>query len=366
MAEISPSPGVSLGAMWDRNEIRLGAAVLGFLAISVGLPVLLFGPIFGTSDATRLQAILTYAGVMVTATVTVIGLAIKWQSDKRIAADKAKSDDRLAADKAEQFKQIKLDAAMRAGQLLSANESGPAHPAAIASGLLALTRLGQADLAVALLVDLWPGTEGPASPGTVSSETAILVIDAALSSDSRNAQLVAAEMLCRNCGVLRPGQSLNWPSSLEGRWIHTLSHRAKLLIVEALVGSTLHCTADETTLRSAAVRLYGIWSGDHEPRVRHCIGKMIGALTPRLEDLHYTEFIQGDRIITMGQLKHAAESAKKVPEKTDGYLDQLSTTLAEKLKKWAGEASGFYLGPGCLGAVEHSAHDISQLTSTIT
>jgi hypothetical protein len=354
MTEKSGTRGVPLGTLPNWDGIKLTVAGLLFLVISVVLPVLLFGPLFGKGDAGRLQAVLTYAGVMVTASVTLIGLAIKWQSDKRIASDKA-----------DQFKQIKLDAAMRAGQLLSPNESGPAHPAAIASGLLALTKLDQADLAVALLVDLWPGTDGPVIPGTVSSETAILVIDAALSSKSCNAQLVAAEMLCRNCAVLKPGQSLNWPSSLEGRWIPELSHRAKLLIVEALVGSTLNCGADETTLRSAAVRLYGIWSGDHDLRVRHCIGKMIGALTPRLEELHYTEFIQGDRMITMSQLTHAAESANSTPEKTDGYLDQLSTTLACKLRAWADEASGLYLGPGCLGAVEHSARDIGQLTSAV-
>jgi hypothetical protein len=349
MAENYGPRGASLGALQKWDGVRFTAAGLLFLAISVVLPVLLFGPVFGTGDAARLQAILTYAGVMVTATVTLVGMAIKWQSDKRIAVDKA-----------EQFKQIRLDAAMRAGQLVSPGESGPAHPAAIASGLLALTKLGQADLAVALLVDLWPGTAGPVVPGTVSSETAILVIDAALSSESSNAQLVAAEMLCRNCAVLKPGQSLDWPSSLEGRWISKLSHRAKLLVVEALVGSTLSCSPDETTLRSAAVRLYGIWSGDHDKRVRHCIGKMIGALTPRLRELQYTEFIQGDRIITMGQLEHAAESANSMPEKTDGYLDQLSTTLAAKLKAWASEATGLYLGPGCLAAVEHSARDIDQ------
>lgn len=354
MAQKSGSRGISLGTLPDWDGIRLAAAGLLFLAISVVLPVLLFGPLFGKGDAAQLQAVLTYAGVMVTASVTLIGMAIKWQSDKRIAADKT-----------EQYKQIKLDAAMRAGQLLSANESGPAHPAAIASGLLALTKLDQVDLAVALLVDLWPGTDGRVRPGTVSSETAILVIDAALSSKSCNAQLVAAEMLCRNCAVLKPGQSLNWPSSLEGRWIPKLSHRAKLLIVEALVGSTLNCRADETTLRSAAVRLYGIWSGDHNPRVRHCIGKMIGALTPRLRELHYTEFIQGDRMITMSELENAAKSADNTPEKTDGYLDQLSTTLACKLRVWAGDASGLYLGPGCLGAVEHSARDTGQLTGAV-
>ena len=45
-----------------------------------------------------------------------------------------------------------------------------------------IARKQQADLAVALQVDLWPGTEGPVLPGTVSSETAILMVDAALSS----------------------------------------------------------------------------------------------------------------------------------------------------------------------------------------
>jgi hypothetical protein len=106
--------------------------------------------------------------------------------------------------------------------------------------------------------------------------------------------------------------------------------------------------------------LYGIWSGDKDPRVRHCIGKMISALTCRLKELRYTEFIQGDRMITLEQLDEAAESASTTPEKTDGYLDQLSTTLAGELRAWVREASGLYLGPGCLGAVEHSARDLGQ------
>ena len=38
-----------------------------FLAISMVLPVLMFGPLLGKGGAARLQAVLTYAGVMVTA-----------------------------------------------------------------------------------------------------------------------------------------------------------------------------------------------------------------------------------------------------------------------------------------------------------
>jgi hypothetical protein len=327
-----------------RDGVRLGAAALVVLVIGAALPALLFGPLLGTGDAARLQAALTYAGVMITAAVTLIGMAVKWQSDKR-----------LTYEKEEQLKQLRLDAAMKAGQLLSPVGTDHAQPAAMASGLLALTRLEQADLAVTLLVDLWSGSGRSSDNDKVSTETAILVIDAALRSASPNAQLVAAELLCRNGEHLQPGRSLDWPSSLEGCWIPTLSHRAKLLIVEALVRSTLASDSSETSLRSAAVRLYGIWRDDKDERVRGCIGKLISALIPRIEDLHYTDFMQGNQVVMLDQLKTAAASAHTNP---DGYLDQLSTQFADKLADWASKASGLYTGPGCLAACEHSPNNI--------
>jgi hypothetical protein len=335
----------------SRDGVKLAVAAFVVLAIGAALPALLFGPLgLGSGNSARLQAGLTYVGVMVTAAVTLIGLAAKWQSDKR-----------LTYEKDEQLKQLKLDAAMRAGQLMSPVGSEQAQPAAIASGLLALTRLEQVDLAVALLVDLWSHTIGPKArwPGNgrsknhqqVSTETAILVIDAALRSTSSSAQLVAAELLCRNAKYLQPGQSLHWPSSVEGCWIATLGHRAKLLIIEALINMTLAGESSETALRSAAVRLYGIWKGDNDQRVKGCIGKMIRALIPRLEALHYEDFMQGNQVVMMSQLKEAAKSAHTNP---DGYLDQLSTQFADQLACWAAHATGLYTGPGSLAACEHS------------
>jgi hypothetical protein len=223
----------------------------------------------------------------------------------------------------------------------------------MASGLLALTHLQQADLAVALLVDLWSGAEEcEKNEGEkVSTETAILVIDAALRSESANAQLVAAELLCRNATRLEPGQSLHWPSSLEGCWNPEFSHRAKLLIVEAVVRMTLACRPSETALRSAAVRLYGIWSHDSSEQVKGCIGKLICALYPRLKALKYEDFMQGRQRIMLSDLKKAADDAHTNP---DHYLDQLSTHFAEELEKWAVHASGLNTDPGCLAADEHS------------
>jgi hypothetical protein len=92
----------------SRDGVKLGTGALVVVAIGAALPALLFGPLLGRGDAARLQAALTYAGVMVTAAVTLIGMAVKRQSDKR-----------LAYEKEEQLKQLRLDAAMNAGQLLS-------------------------------------------------------------------------------------------------------------------------------------------------------------------------------------------------------------------------------------------------------
>jgi hypothetical protein len=333
----------------------VGLAAVLVLALGAGLPALLLGPLgLGGGSSARLQAGLTYAGVMVTAGVALVGLIAKRQSDKR-----------LMYEKEEQLKQLRLDAAMRAGQLFSPGSTGHAEPAAMASGLLSLTRLDHADLAVVLLVDLWSVTgqsglqdgaptrgidDDGGRPDHVSTETAILVIDAALRSGKSNAQLVAAELLCRNARRLQPGQSLHWPSALEGCWIPSLAHRAKLLIVEALVTMTLACGSTETALRSAAVRLYGIWRDDPDERVRGCIGKLISALIPRLDELGYEDFMQGSQRVMLSELKQAAASADTNP---DGYLDQLSTKFASELARLAANASGLYVGPGCLAASEH-------------
>jgi hypothetical protein len=324
----------------DGFALTIAAALL--LVIGAGLPTLLFGPLhLGDDNAARLQATLTYAGVMVTAAVTLVGFAVRWLTNKR-----------LMAEKAEQLKQLKLDAAMRAGKLFTPAASGQAVPAAMASGLLALTSLQHAELAVTLLVDLWSGISEDGSVDKVSTETAILVIDAALRSDSPNAQLIAAELLCRNASRLEPGQSLHWPSSLEGCWNPSFSQRAKLLIVEAIVRMSLTCQATETALRSAAVRLYGIWRYDQDENVKGCIGKLIGALLPGLEKLGYGDFMQGNQVVMFSQLQVAANTP---PTNPDHYLDQLSTQFAQRLKDWAADPVGPNNDAGCLAAGEHSA-----------
>jgi hypothetical protein len=217
----------------------------------------------------------------------------------------------------------------------------------MASGLLALTKLGHAELAVALLVDLW--TE---DNDKVSNETAILVIDAALRSESRNAKLVAAELLCRNAERLNPSQSLDWPSVVEGCWDHTFSQRTKLLLVQALVNMTRKGPHTESALRSVAVRLYGIWEGDPDERVKGCVGKLVNALMPAIRRLEYKEFLQGNQRVHLGDLERVADSRASNP---DGYLSHLSDCLAVQLREWADMCKGLPASTSLLPTAEHGS-----------
>jgi hypothetical protein len=220
-----------------------------------------------------------------------------------------------------------------------------------------LTQLGRADLAVALLVDLWStqtrveahdgdatrlsllsgresGSGQPGGRGSVSTETAVLVINAALTAeDLPNAQLIAAELLCRNATRLDPCQSLYWPAAIDGRWIPGLAPEAKLLIMEGLIRMTTRGHASENALRTLSVRLYGAWKGDSEnKRVQGCIGTLIASVLPALERLKYSEFMQARETVTLNELRDAAMTATTNP---DGFLDKMVENFSQVLYDWS-------------------------------
>ncbi|MGH3947890.1 MAG: hypothetical protein ACRDSE_02025 [Pseudonocardiaceae bacterium] len=265
----------------------------------------------------------TLIGVLVTAAVSSVGVGATWQANLRMRQEHRDEQARL-----------KLDAAMRAGALFSSDEQRPADPASIASGLLALTRLDHADLAVALLVDLWSeGEEKVPSEEKVATETAVLVIDAALRSKTNpNAQLVAAELLCRNAHRLNACQSLHWPSVIDGEWDPAFGPKTKLLLLDALILMTLAREVNEAALRSIAVRLYGVWKGDGDKRVRGCVGRIISAVVPALEQLGYSDFMQGNKKVMLTDLEAAASSGTHNP---DGFLDRIVEDRHRRLVEWS-------------------------------
>jgi hypothetical protein len=273
------------------------------------------------------------AAVLIPASVTAVGLVVSQRSDAR------------------ERNRLRLDAAMRSAALFGegSKEGAEATPAARASALLALTQLGCADLAVALLVDTWSiavDADPPAEGDTVvSTEAAILVLNTALLSESPEAQLVAAELLCRNARRLHPCQSLHWPACLDGRWLPDLAPRAKLLVFDALVRMTTHAPPSENALRSLVVRLYAMWDGDPDPRVRGCVGRLVGCVLPAVAALPYTEFMGGTRLVTYAQLDQAARSASPNP---DGYLERLVEDRGATLHDWALTCTACSFHPGAL------------------
>lgn len=211
---------------------------------------------------------------------------------------------------------LELDAAMQAGTLLAM----PDRPAANTSALLALTKAGRADLAVALLVDLWSGERQQ-----VSTETAILVVDAALRS-SDEAQLVAAELLRRNATRLDSGQSLHWPSSIDGSWDPQLAPKAKFLVLEALLSMATAQPLNRESLSSLAVRLHAIWAHEPDASVRGFAGTAIEVLVPALERLGYRNL----SIVTLEQLRAATGGRPN----RDQFLAEVVATHRARLAEW--------------------------------
>lgn len=310
--------------------------------------------------------VLALIAVLVPASVTLFGYWFKQQSEKRLteerkqaenrlAQEKDQSDKRLAQEQEQQNERLRLDAAMRAADLFGPSGQAASSAARSASGLLALTRLSFADLAVAQLVNLWspkasplPSEEVRAQESSgVSTETAIQVIDAALEGGEEEAQVMAAAVLCRNAKTLDICDPLHWPSSVDSAWIPGLPVTAKLLIVDALIHMALASAHTKNALRELAIRLYSISVGDPEPRVKGCVGTLLKAIMPAVKNLGYTDFMRdrGPGFITLKQIEEAAAKASHHP---DGYFEMIVKDRSERLKKWSQECTTLSFQAGIL------------------
>jgi hypothetical protein len=244
-----------------------------------------------------------------------------WLTDRRLRQEQIQNNERL-----------RLEAAMQAGGLLASSAESVASPATAAAGLLALTKLDHTELAVALLVDLW--TADPSRSSRICSETAILVIDAALrDTTASNAPLIAAELLCRHARHLNAAQSLHWPSSIDGGWRADFSPQTKLLIIDGLVTMTTTSEAAESALRSLVVRLYGVWKTDPDDHVKGCIALLLGAVKEKICRLGYTNFKHASFNVSLKDVEDATKSQE--PGDSDEYLVQMTTDRAVKLKEWS-------------------------------
>src|SRR5436190_22229743 len=93
--------------MW-RDDRKWLLYAVGGLVVAVGAPIGLFAALgtFDDPDGKRFAAVLAFAGVILTAAVSVIGFLVSRQSERRL--DREHTDERA---------RLRLEAAMKAGAL---------------------------------------------------------------------------------------------------------------------------------------------------------------------------------------------------------------------------------------------------------
>ncbi|MCO8269477.1 hypothetical protein M1L60_02600 [Actinoplanes sp. TRM 88003] len=146
-------------------------------------------------------------------------------------------------------------------------------------------------------------------------------------------------------------QSLHWPSAVDGCWDPGFGPKTKLLVVDALTRMAVASPHNENALRSVAVRLYGIWCRDADPRVKGCVGTLIKALLPSLRKLGYTGFLQGNQKVMLQDLEAAGAGASANP---DGFLDQLVVSRSADLQAWTAACGTAEDQAGALATAAHA------------
>lgn len=200
----------------------------------------------GDTGTRSLAAALGLVGAVMSSVVTLVGIAIKYSIDDRNA--------RLAV---EAEKRNRIEVAIRAVDMLGENNADSTINQ-IGGALLTLVSLGEVELAVALLAQLWP-------VGAASAQVAEIVLSKALKTGSEDTQLQAALVLDQNAKqILQPGGYSYWPFS-DLKWKTELHRHARELLVKAAATWLIEdITDDPDNLADSHVVLYNALSDPAE------------------------------------------------------------------------------------------------------
>jgi hypothetical protein len=228
----------------------IGAAVaLAILAISLLAmdKAGLFKPATDAPGAQRIAAALALVGAVLTAVVALVGTVVKFAIDDRTARQAAVDALRTHTLAAEEGRRNRIDVIIRAVDLLSENNKD-ATQSQIGGAVLALVNLGEYDMAVALVGQLWPAE-------LTTRNLAERVLTEAFRNGSPETQEHAATVVYENAGKLSDPETYYWPFRNLG-WRVDLSNDARLsLAVAAARWMIAELQRDKTTVSSAAVVL---------------------------------------------------------------------------------------------------------------
>jgi hypothetical protein len=226
------------------------------------------------SNAQILAAAIGLVGVLVTASLTFIGVLLKHSIDGRTLHQTAETEGRL-----------RLETSIRAVELLT-EEGQPATPTRQAGALFVLINLNQLDFAYALLGQIWTNRE--ISPGA-----AVWVINQLLLNGSPSLQQGAAVLLYANADALATESDFEFPDCVTFRWRNDLPTGVR----EHLVAAILRCLLskprdawDSGVINSVVAQLDLIRRTDDAPHVR-------GAAVLGLAALFETSAVKDDILL---------------------------------------------------------------------
>ena len=334
------------------------------LVIAIGLMVyfqLLPVPADDTGAKT-LAAVLGLIGAILSAVVTLFGTILKYSIDERnlalavhaerrndIEAERshnlavqaerrndieARRNHELAA---EEQRKSQIDVAIRAVDLLSENcQDSTQHQ--IGGALLALVSLGELDLAVALLGEMWPGKTSPA--------VAEVVLNEALKGDSEEVQISASSVLSSNASQIDQGTYHIWPIPDHG-WRVDLPDNCRVGMINA-ASKWLQATIPKGGLFSNAAAVLYKALEDDEPMIAEIAAACLEPVVKVISSESWT--YEGARMLTALQV---AERLEEFPK--DEQLAELAQHLhGERIGELCAE---WLAGVSESPAVERSSED---------
>ena len=305
-----------------RPWVAASIAAIAILGVAIGLMALLglFKAPQNDTGTKSLAAALGLVGAVLSAVVALVGTIIKYSIDDRNArqADIDASRNYTLALQAEQRNRI--EAAIRAVDLLSENNQD-ATKTQMGGALLALVSLGEMDLAISLLSQLWP--TGKATPAVAGS-----MLVAALKSNSEQTQVATSIVLYQNASrIAQTGYDV-WPLSYPS-WREDLYTECRLGLVLAAAEWLVSVKPERNTLPEAAVVLYQALD-DSGKNIANIAAACLRPVVKALAGTAWTDY--SGLKVTVGQIsdrlaKHGAPSFTNYEQKYEAQVGNLYAVL---------------------------------------
>jgi hypothetical protein len=316
------------------SNVRWAILTVGaFLGVTVIMGGLLWAMglfnFSGTDSAAKvLVAVLALVGTLFGTMVTLIGLMLKRSMDARTLVLQTEAEARL-----------NLDTAIKAVELFK-SASGSASSAESAGALFALTRLGQAHFALALLEELWPKSQ-------IGSPSAVWVINSCLQSKDLDSGYRAAVALQGNVARLPDGAGgKSWPADYELEWPNEISFLARYAVLQARIECMVSKPFDywdANVINADVVALTNCFRTDASPILKQSAAAFLAVLLESYDPRH------GGILLYLPTGNLAVEEVRAEIEKSYGSSFLASShrdqTLTEELRQWVKRSSYYDVPP---------------------